>query len=195
MRLSPFILALTIPTGLVADGGNTPPQVDVTHLLEEASGHDWNGDGHPDRLVMVISESRDALDIITFMSDAETGKLGFVRTDHAVLPANWPVAENDLYTVFYGSIGYDADYSRPGLSASVTESFIHTLISWHDDHWELFKVTTEHRQLNQTCRLDYSEGKGVVDPHEGEDIEIPLGEAPQFTSYWWRDGLPEKCRV
>ncbi len=173
------------------------PQIDITRLAAEASGQDWNGDGHADRLLLVWSDKGDAFDALTFISDAATGTLRFTGVSQAILPARWPLDRSDLHAVAYSSNlgcnpGCVADYTLPGLYSKVGDTFIEITVGWTASGWEIAEVQT--RAEGSDCVIDYRAGTAKVDWLDDTEYTIDSGPPPALAPYWWREGLPKECR-
>ena len=194
IRHCAVLAALCAPCMSYADGVGAPVQVDLTRLVAHASGQDWNGDGLNDRLLLAINDAGDAVDLITFFSDAQTGRLRPADVIASVLPAEGLRAGNALFSVSYSGGRGGTDYQRPVLYSSGDDSLSYLAVTLrHDDGgWVLDHALSGSSARD--CEMDYVADLGTADPFDDTEFAFDIRAAPPFDRYWWRDALPAFCQ-
>lgn len=186
--------ALTLPCISYADGAGGPVQVDLTRLVADASGEDWNGDGLNDRLILVINDAGDAVDLMTFFSDAQTGRLRPADVIASVLPAKGVQAENGLFSVNYSGGSDRTDYERPVLYSSGDDSVAYLAVKLRHDGGSWVADHIRSASNARDCEIDYVADQGIADPFDDTEFAFDISAAPPLIPYWWRDALPVFCQ-
>ncbi len=188
-----LLAAVSLPAPLVADGLETAPLIDITHLVGEASDQDMNGDGLNDRLLLVINDVGDAVDMIVLMSDPQTGAFAppqFVRT---VLPTELPRHNYNLHQINYAG-GSDPKVAvQPVITVFGPQSRMELVLKQAADGWQIDRLSGAMAVDAPECRLNYAAGRGVVIRVRQDSEYISIGAAPKLRPYWWQDGLAAVC--
>ncbi|EBA11437.1 hypothetical protein [Roseobacter sp. CCS2] len=185
------------PAWSFADGIQERLQIDLTRLVAAASGHDWNDDGLDDRLIMVINDAGDAVDLITFFSESDTGRLGPGDIMRSVLPANWPQEQYDLIAINYQDSGPDgAGHARPVLYGGAGPLQMTITLRHDQGSWAVDVIRSNGTPDSGVpgCYLDYTTGVGRMERSGRTDVAVDVTVPPVLGAYWWRDGLPAVCR-
>ena len=177
-----FLVGL-LPNAATADGVDDGPMVDVLRLASANSEMDVNGDGVPDRLVLVYNDAGDGVDLISFVSD-ETGGLGSALVLRSVLPAASP-RQNNLHTLGWSNTPEAGAATDPVIWGTNGETSAQIVLRWTDDAWKVMRgsrdVSHDDQRKADSCSIHYSNVEEVAWEPRLE----------QLAPYWWRDA---SCR-
>ncbi len=207
MRRSFLAAILLAPATALADA---PPvtipadRVLGVHGKNVYSENDWNGDGHGDLAVLVLSETRDAVGLYLMTSTPETGVLAVTEYASALLPYDAArVAAGDLSYSFTIS---DEDYepliqmrsAATGLSLSLsTNPGSEAPVVFSIRTSRQVPLESGHR-MDPVCEIFFVEllgnGPQTAKVHlpDGNTLDYDPGPGPRLTDWHYTD-LPAPC--
>lgn len=86
-----------------------------------------------------------------------------------------------------------ADFSRPILSSWTEDFSLETTLRWTETGWQITGARSSRNGFE--CLIDYARNTAKIDAFEDTTYTIDPGPAPALAPYWWREGLPQECRL
>ncbi|MEJ6404468.1 hypothetical protein [Yoonia sp. 2307UL14-13] len=202
MRFFTVLLGAIIAPSALAE----PVMIAPERILAGLSGDEyaqlnWNKDAYQDLAALVLSESRETVELYIAISDPDTGALQAVVVNPALFPYD---------PSRFAEMNYDMHFGNEWgvvLSASSVESGLTMTISLTeaaDDAIKIADITTyrteaETNVAKNVCQVVYEglflpdmAGKAVITLADGEVVEYPAGPAPSVTEWRYTD-WPKPC--
>lgn len=170
------------------------PKIDITRVLSVDSTTDWNGNGSPDHLLLVLSDSGTSADLLTFVSDAASGTLNYWSTIPSVLPTTWPF-QRDAGNILSIYAQEDQGVYQPSVWAQTNDLNIQATLAWRTTGWEIVGIDYHDYNERLRCVFDYTAGVGKIDQPETDLYQIDIGAPPVLAPNWWEKIPAEGCVI
>ncbi|QPH53713.1 hypothetical protein [Pontivivens ytuae] len=197
MKISQVIAAMLLATGASAE------EVALDRVLSVLTGPeidvlDWNGDGYPDRALLVLRKDEAAADLVLLTTDPASGRAAVSDRFERFLPLDASPPGMAFGTVSLG-LNVVSDISDvdliylPVLGRSGLQ-FLGVEFAVLREGWTISNVRVQFQPGSpvQSCDLVFAMGEGRILTDEGLQ-EIALDAEPKVAD-WGFDQLPEPCR-
>lgn len=184
-----------LPSNPSSESHRPGPEIDITRVLSVNSTTDWNDDGLPDRLMLVLSDTGQSADLLTFISDGANGSLNYWGTTPSALPIEWPFRrdEGTIFSIMYSQGDNSINY--PLISSRTDDITISAELVWRETGWEVVKAGYSDYNQQLHCLFDYNTGISKIGQPETDIYGIEIGTPPALAPNWWEGLSAEGCVI